>query len=146
MLLIELFAEREGWNGLCRNIPQLSVSIGFKSLSALLLLHIILYHSAWFWVWFWVVQCRGRFNLYNLYLRWGCYRFHISLYFNSTISLITNIRDVLEMYWRYDVCKDKHFHHSDGDEHESLRHDVLRAFVRDKAGPNGWQGLEMTLS
>jgi hypothetical protein len=22
-------------------------------------------------------------------------------------------------------------HHSDGDEHESLRHDVLRAFVRD---------------
>ena len=43
-------AEREGWNGLCRNIPQLSVLIGFKSISALLLLHIILYHSAQIWV------------------------------------------------------------------------------------------------
>ena len=50
------------------------------------------------------------------------------------------------MYWRYDVCKDKHFYHSDGDEHESLRHDVLREFVRGKAGPNGWQGLEIMLS
>jgi len=50
MLLIELFAEREGWNGLCRNIPQLSVLIGFKSISALLLLHIILYYSAQIWV------------------------------------------------------------------------------------------------
>jgi hypothetical protein len=43
-------AESQGWNGLCLNIPQLSVLIGFKSISALLLLHIILYHSAWFWV------------------------------------------------------------------------------------------------
>ena len=50
------------------------------------------------------------------------------------------------MYWRYDVCKDKHFYHSDGDEHESLRHDVLCEFVRGKAGPNGWQGLEIMLS
>jgi hypothetical protein len=39
-----------------------------------------------------------------------------------------------------------HFYHSDGDEHESLRHDVLREFVRGKAGPNGWQGLEIMLS
>jgi hypothetical protein len=44
----------------------------------------------------------------------------IKLYFNSTISLITiigdilekywrYIGDVLEMYWRYDVHKDKNY-------------------------------------
>ena len=46
------------------------------------------------------------------------------------------------MYWRYNVCKDNHFHHSDGDEHESLRHDVLRAFVRDKAALTAGRDLK----
>ena len=42
-------------------------------------------------------------------------------------------------------------HHSDGDEHESLRHDVLRAFVRDhklsvtKYQDHGWPAKDLDL-
>ena len=42
-------------------------------------------------------------------------------------------------------------HHSDGDEHEALRHDVLRAFVRDhklsatKYQDHGWPAKELDL-
>ena len=42
-------------------------------------------------------------------------------------------------------------HHSDGDEHESLRHDVLRAFVRDhglsatKYQDYGWPAKDLDL-
>ena len=43
-------------------------------------------------------------------------------------------------------------HHSDGDEHETLRHDVLRAFVRDhglsvtKYQDHGWPAKNLTLA